>query len=74
VKKASAYSSAKAGVHAIVKALAEELVNDNISVNEIIPVPVNTDLFHQLQRDRDSYAPKGNGFKSHGKWRPWRFI
>jgi 3-oxoacyl-[acyl-carrier protein] reductase len=63
VKKASAYSSAKAGVHAVVKALAEELVNDNISVNEIIPGPVNTAQFHQAQKEGNSYDPKGEWFK-----------
>jgi 3-oxoacyl-[acyl-carrier protein] reductase len=63
VKKASAYSSAKAGVHAIVKALAEELVDDNISINEIVPGPVNTVLFHQSQKNGDIYDPKGEWFK-----------
>jgi 3-oxoacyl-[acyl-carrier protein] reductase len=67
VKKASAYSSAKAGVHAVVKALAEELVNDNISVNEIVPGPVNTVQFHQAQKDGDSYDPKGEWFKEPGE-------
>jgi 3-oxoacyl-[acyl-carrier protein] reductase len=63
VKKSSAYSSAKAGVHAIVKALAEELVDDNISVNEIVPGPVNTVLFRQSQKNGDTYDPKGEWFK-----------
>jgi 3-oxoacyl-[acyl-carrier protein] reductase len=63
VKKSSAYSSAKAGVHAIVKALAEELVDDNISVNEIVPGPVNTVLFRRSQKNGDTYDPKGEWFK-----------
>jgi 3-oxoacyl-[acyl-carrier protein] reductase len=67
LKKSSAYSSAKAGVHTIVKGLAEELVNDNISVNEIIPGPLKTVLFHQAQKDGDSYEPKGEWFKEPGE-------
>jgi 3-oxoacyl-[acyl-carrier protein] reductase len=67
IKKASAYSCAKAGLHAIVKTLAEELVSDNISVNEIIPGPVNTELFHAAQKAGDTYDPNGEWFKEPGE-------
>jgi 3-oxoacyl-[acyl-carrier protein] reductase len=63
IKRSSAYCSAKAGLHAIVKTLAEELVRENISVNEIIPGPVNTDLFHATQKAGDAYDPNGEWFK-----------
>jgi 3-oxoacyl-[acyl-carrier protein] reductase len=63
LKNSSAYSSAKAGLHALVKGLAEELADDNISVNEIIPGPVNTELFHNSQKSGDTYDPKGEWLK-----------
>jgi 3-oxoacyl-[acyl-carrier protein] reductase len=63
LKKASAYCSAKAGLHAMVKTLAEEVMRRNISVNEIIPGPVNTELFRALQKAGDTYNPDGEWFK-----------
>jgi 3-oxoacyl-[acyl-carrier protein] reductase len=63
LKNSSAYSSAKAGLHAVVKGLAEELADDNISVNEIIPGPVNTSLFNNSQKSGDTYDPKGEWLK-----------
>ncbi|MDR2182425.1 MAG: SDR family NAD(P)-dependent oxidoreductase [Treponema sp.] len=67
IKKSSAYSCAKAGLHAIVKTLAEELVSGNISVNEIIPGPVNTGLFHAAQKAGDTYDPAGEWVKEPGE-------
>lgn len=38
----SAYASSKAGARMLVRVLAQELVPDKISVNELVPGPVNT--------------------------------
>ncbi len=42
VPNASAYACAKAGVWMLTRVLAQELQRDNISVNELIPGPVDT--------------------------------
>jgi 3-oxoacyl-[acyl-carrier protein] reductase len=63
LKNSSAYSSAKAALHALVKVLAEELSGDAISVNEIVPGPVNTELFHDTQKAGDTYDPGGEWLK-----------
>jgi 3-oxoacyl-[acyl-carrier protein] reductase len=42
VPKGSAYACAKAGVWMLTRVLAQELQRDNISVNELIPGPVDT--------------------------------
>ena len=44
----SAYSASKAGLWALTKVLAQELWQFNISVNELIPGPVNTSLTADL--------------------------
>ena len=41
----SAYACAKAGLWMLTRVLAEELLSDNISVNELIPGPVHTSTF-----------------------------
>jgi 3-oxoacyl-[acyl-carrier protein] reductase len=43
--KRSAYASAKAGAWMLTRVLAQELKEDNISVNELIPGPVDTGGF-----------------------------
>ena len=53
----SAYSCSKAGLWMLVQSLATELQEDNISVNELIPGPVRTDM------TRDVAAPPGEWFK-----------
>lgn len=40
----SAYAASKAGLWMLVRVLAQELIHDNISVNEIVPGPVETDF------------------------------
>ena len=45
--KGSAYAVAKAGLWMLVRVLAQELVEHNISVNEIIPGPVVTERHRQ---------------------------
>jgi len=52
VPKKTAYSVSKAGQWMLTRILAQELVDDNILVNEIIPGPVQTSI------DRDIRAAK----------------
>lgn len=40
----SSYSSSKAGVSMLTRILAQELIDSNILVNELIPGPVNTEI------------------------------
>lgn len=40
----SAYAASKAGLWMLVRVLAQELVHENITVNEIVPGPVETDF------------------------------
>lgn len=47
---ASAYSCSKSGLWMLIQSLAVELQEDNISVNELIPGPVKTDLTRGLTR------------------------
>ena len=44
----SAYSSAKAGVIALTKALGKELAGENIAVNCITPAAARTRIFEQM--------------------------
>jgi 2-dehydro-3-deoxy-L-rhamnonate dehydrogenase (NAD+) len=44
----SAYTAAKAGVIGLTKALAKEVVSDNIFVNAIAPGPIETELIKQV--------------------------
>ena len=46
--KASAYSTAKAGVIALTKSLGKELANDNIAVNVVTPAAAKTRIFDQM--------------------------
>jgi hypothetical protein len=46
----SAYACAKAGVWMLTRVLAQELWRDNISVNELIPGPVRSDIGPQSER------------------------
>ncbi len=50
----SAYAAAKAGVAMLTRVLAQELAEDRISVNELIPGPVDT---RDLERDADGVSP-----------------
>ena len=45
---ASAYSSAKAGVIGLTKALGKELANKNIAVNAVTPTTANTRILKQM--------------------------
>ena len=56
----SAYSCSKAGLWMLTQSLATELQEDNISVNELIPGPVRTDM------TRDVAVPPGEWFKEPG--------
>ena len=59
----SAYASAKAGLSMLIRVLALELWQHNISVNELVPGPVLTDLVAQ------SYAQNpGSVFQDDSEW------
>ena len=47
---ASAYSSAKAGVIALTKALGKELANKNIAVNAVTPSSARTKILNQMSK------------------------
>jgi 3-oxoacyl-[acyl-carrier protein] reductase len=58
----SAYACAKAGLWMLTRVLAQELAQDNISVNELIPGPVETGV---ISEDfRRSMAAAGEWFKT----------
>jgi len=52
---ASAYSAAKAGVIALTKALAKELVGSGVLVNCVTPAAVKTDIFDQMSEEHIAY-------------------
>jgi len=52
---ASAYSAAKAGVIALTKSLAKELINAGVIVNAITPAAVRTELFEQMEQHHIDY-------------------
>jgi len=52
----SAYSSAKAALLGLTKALALELAADNITVNGISPGPIGTDMNLALMTNPEVYA------------------
>ncbi|WP_449432709.1 SDR family NAD(P)-dependent oxidoreductase [Pseudomonas putida] len=54
----SAYSCSKSGMWMLTQSLAVELLEYNISVNELIPGPVQTDM------TRDAAIPPGEWFKT----------
>ena len=58
----SAYASAKAGLSMLIRVLALELWQHNISVNELIPGPVLTDRVAQYARD------PGSVFQGESEW------
>ena len=58
----SAYSCSKAGLWMLTRILAQELSEYKISVNELIPGPVNTDM------GNDSMKDKRSAFSINGEW------
>jgi NAD(P)-dependent dehydrogenase (short-subunit alcohol dehydrogenase family) len=52
---ASAYSASKAGVIALTKSVAKELVNEGIIVNCITPAAVETPMFAQMTKQHVDY-------------------
>ena len=50
----AAYACSKAGLWMLTRVLAQELWSDQISVNELIPGPVNTELTTDSERDSNS--------------------
>jgi len=51
-KERSAYAASKAGLWSLVTVLAQELWPDNITVNELIPGPVRTELTSDAETSR----------------------
>ena len=58
----SAYSCSKAGLWMLTRVLAQELSEYKISVNELIPGPVNTDMGNGSMKDNKSV------FSINGEW------
>lgn len=58
----SAYSCSKAGLWMLTRVLAQELQRFNISVNELIPGPVSTDMGNSSMKDSNSV------FSVDGEW------
>lgn len=52
---ASAYSASKAGVIALTKSVAKELVHDGVIVNCITPAAVETPMFSQMTKEHIDY-------------------
>ena len=63
----SSYAAAKAGLWSLTRVLAQELAEFNISVNELIPGPVRTQLTVNVEKDA---AKKGHTtpFLTAGEW------
>lgn len=59
----SAYAASKAGLWSLTRVLAQELSGDKISVNELIPGPVDTRLTDSSRRDEESSV-----FNIEGEW------
>lgn len=52
--RGSSYGASKAGLWMVTRILSEELLEDGIDVNEIVPGPVYTELTRELQHDPDT--------------------
>jgi len=65
----SAYSAAKAGVHALTRNLAIEFARDNIRVNAIAPAVVETPVFNTFMSPEEvaQVLPTFNGFHPLGR-------
>ncbi|KAF5270003.1 hypothetical protein FQR65_LT05802 [Abscondita terminalis] len=51
--KLGLYSVSKIGLHSLVKTLSSELANDNITVNCVVPGPIDTKFAHYVFSDED---------------------
>ncbi len=51
--RSSAYCCSKAGLWMLTRVLAQEVWNDGISVNELVPGPVDTDMTRQVRPQED---------------------
>ncbi len=61
----SPYSCSKAGLWMLTRILAQELSEFNISVNELIPGPVNTDMGNDSKKDdRSAFSINGEWIKN----------
>ena len=65
----SAYSAAKAGVHALTRNLAIELANDQIRVNTVAPAVVETPVYNTFLSDEEvaEVLPSFNSFHPLGR-------
>lgn len=63
----SAYAVAKAGAWMLTRVLAQELVEFNISVNELIPGPVRTRLTQDVEKDAAA-SGRDTPFLTAGEW------
>ena len=60
--RGSSYGASKAGLWMVTRILAQELLEYNIDVNEIVPGPVYTELTRELQHD------PATRFAASGEW------
>lgn len=63
----SSYAAAKAGVWMLTRVLAQELVEFNISVNELVPGPVRTRLTRDVEKGAGE-SGRGSPFLTPGEW------
>lgn len=69
ITPSSAYSAAKAGVHALTRNLAIEFASDNIRVNTVAPAVVETPVYNSFLSDKEvkEVLPTFNAFHPLGR-------
>ncbi len=68
----SAYSCSKAGLWMLTRVLGQELRGDNISVNELVPGPVNTAMMPGADARARPARSMASGSRSRRRWCRWR--
>ena len=64
VSNTSAYACSKAGVWSLTRTLAQELMSDSISVNELVPGPVHTTINNQDEEELRAQLGQAEWVKS----------